>query len=262
MKDVQNSYDDRGVPIQKAGIKDLQYPVVVLDRQNKSQSTIASVSMYVDLPHNFKGTHMSRFVEVLNVHRGRISVDEIEDILLTMQDRFECETAHFDIRFPYFMEKEAPVSREKSLMNYSCALLASLKKDGDNQVFDRVLEVGVPVTMLCPCSKEISEGGAHNQRSVITVRVRTDDLVWFEELIEIAESEASAPVFSLIKRVDEKYLTEAAYNNPLFAEDVVRAVAIRLRADQRVCWYQVESENEESIHNHNAYAMVEERKEK
>jgi GTP cyclohydrolase I len=258
MKDVQNSYDDRNIPIQKVGVTELQYPVVVLDRANKSQSTTAIVSMFVDLPHNYKGTHMSRFVEVLNEHHGRISVDEIEGILLTIMERFECETAHFNITFPYFIEKEAPASKSRSLMNYNCTMLASMERKNGTEIFDRILEVAVPVTMLCPCSKEISEAGAHNQRSIVTVRVRSSELIWLEELIDIAESEASAPVYSLLKRDDEKFLTEAAYNNPLFAEDAVRAVAARLRNDDRVDWYQVESENHESIHNHNAYAMVEE----
>lgn len=258
MKDVQNSHDGRRIAIQKVGVKDLRYPVTVLDRRNKSQSTTAIVSMYVDLPHNFKGTHMSRFVDVLNKHRGRISVREIGDILRAMTARFECKKAHFDIRFPYFVEKEAPKSREKSLMNYNCALLAALDMADGGEKIDTVVEAGVPVTMVCPCSKEISDRGAHNQRSIITVRIRSNELVWFEELIEIAEAEASAPVFSLLKRVDEKHVTEAAYDNPLFAEDVVRGVAERLKADKRVIWYQVESENQESIHNHNAYAMVEE----
>ncbi|OVE76316.1 GTP cyclohydrolase [bacterium E08(2017)] len=260
MKDVQNSPDNRNIPIKKAGIKSLQYPITVLDRQNKSQETTAIVSMYVDLPHNFKGTHMSRFVEVLNKHHGRISVEETDSILYTMLERFDCETAHFDITFPYFIEKEAPSSKARSLMNYNCSLLTSLEMKSGTEVFDRIIEVSVPVTMLCPCSKEISDEGAHNQRSIVTVRVRSSELVWLEELIEIAESEASAPVFSLLKREDEKALTEAAYQNPLFAEDAVRAVASRLKEDERIIWYQVESENQESIHNHNAYAMVEETK--
>lgn len=262
MKDVQNSHDDRRIPIQKVGIKDLQYPITVLDRQNKSQSTTAMVSMYVDLPHNFKGTHMSRFVEVLNEHHGRISVEDTADILRAMLDRFDCELAHFDIRFPYFIEKSAPESGEKSLMSYECALMACLERNGGSESFDLTIEAKVPVTMLCPCSKEISDRGAHNQRSMITICARSHELVWLEELIEIAEQEASAPVFTLLKRSDEKFVTEAAYDKPLFAEDAVRAVAARLRADDRVFWYKVESENQESIHNHNAYAMVEETKSK
>lgn len=259
MQDVQNSYDDRNIPIQKVGIRQLQYPVTVLDRQNRSQHTTASVHMYVDLPHHFKGTHMSRFVEILNEHHGRISLAEIGDILKAMLERFDCETAHLEMRFPYFMEKSAVVSGEKSLMNYNCGFVASARRTGGSKAMDLVVEAGVPVCMVCPCSKEISDRGAHNQRSTITIRVRTRDkeLVWLEELIEIAESSASSPVFSLLKREDEKALTEKAYDAPHFAEDAVRAVASRLEEDSRIIWYQVESENQESIHNHNAYALVE-----
>jgi len=259
MQDVQNSYDDRNIPIQKVGIRKLQYPITVLDRRNRSQHTTASVHMYVDLPHQFKGTHMSRFVEILNEHHGRISLAEISDILDAMLDRFECETAHLDLRFPYFIEKTATVSGEKSLMNYECAFIASsTSAEGGNRL-DLVVEAGVPVTMVCPCSKEISDRGAHNQRSIITIRVRTrhKEFIWLEELIDIAESSASAPVFSLLKREDEKDLTEKAYDAPRFAEDAVRAVASLLGKDSRIVWYQVESENQESIHNHNAYALVE-----
>lgn len=259
MQDVQNSYDDRKIPIQKVGIRQLQYPITVLDRQNRSQHTTASVHMYVDLPHHFKGTHMSRFVEILNEHHGRISLVEISDILDAMLDKFECETAHLELRFPYFIEKTATVSGEKSLMNYDCAFIASSTSGPNANTLDLVVEAGVPVTMVCPCSKEISDRGAHNQRSTITIRVRMHhrEFVWLEELIEIAEGSASSPVFSLLKREDEKDLTEKAYDAPRFAEDAVRAVAGRLEADTRILWYQVESENQESIHNHNAYALVE-----
>lgn len=256
MKDVQNSPDHRRIPIQKVGIKDLEYPIIVLDRLNRSQSTTARVNMYVDLPHNFKGTHMSRFVEILNQHHGRISVRDIGRILDTMLKRFECRTAHLEIRFPYFIEKSAPVTGARALMSYQCALLAALEQRGKRRVSDMVVEACVPVTMLCPCSKEISGRGAHNQRSNITLQVRSRALIWLEELIEIAESEASAPVYSLLKREDEKSVTETAYDRPRFAEDAVRGVAERLSADRRIRWFVVESENHESIHNHSAYARV------
>jgi GTP cyclohydrolase IB len=257
VKDVQNRRDKRRIPIQKVGIKDLEYPITVLDRQNKSQHTTARVNLYVDLPHHFKGTHMSRFIEILNVHHGRVSVGEINGILTTMRQRFRCQTAHLEIRFPYFIERSAPATGARALMSYQCALLASLERRGRRDVFDRLVEVRVPVTMVCPCSKEISARGAHNQRSQVTIRVRSLDLVWIEELIEVAERAASAPVYSLLKRADEKLLTEQAYDRPRFAEDAVRAVAAMLRRDKRLSWFQVESENYESIHNHNAYAMVE-----
>jgi len=256
MKDVQNSYDGRRIPIQKVGINNLQYPITVLDRLDKSQCTTAVVSMYVDLPHRFKGTHMSRFVEILNRHHGRISPGKIDDILKAMIEKFNCETAHLEMRFPYFMKKRAPVSGAESLMNYDCAFIASLNRTNGFDSFDLVIEAGVPVTMVCPCSKEISRRGAHNQRSKITIRVRSDKLVWLEELIDIAEKAASSPVYSLLKRGDEKKVTESAFDRPRFAEDAVRAVAERLTKDRRILWFQVESENQESIHNHNAYAMV------
>jgi len=257
LKDVQNSLDIRKVPVQKVGIRNLRYPVLVLDRRNASQNTVATINMFVDLPHKFKGTHMSRFVEIINHCRGRISVQQIGAILKAMIDKFESETAHIDIRFPYFIEKAAPVSGARSLMDYDCGFIAAMNatKKG-HPILDMILEVSVPVTTLCPCSKEISEHGAHNQRSKVTIQVRTSKLVWLEDLIEIAESAASAPLYSLLKREDEKSVTEKAFNNPRFAEDIVRSVAVKLRSDRRISWYQVETENFESIHNHNAYALV------
>jgi len=264
LKDIQNSHDNRQIPIWKAGIKNLLYPVSVLDRENKVQHTVARVSLYVDLPHHSKGTHMSRFVEILNEQRGKISLRNIGAILRTMTDRFDCTTAHLEIRFPYFVEKTAPVSKTRSLMDYQCAFLASFDRQhephapstalGTGQ--DLIVEVVVPVATLCPCSKEISDQGAHSQRSWITLRVRSRELVWIEELIAIAEAEASSGLYSLLKREDEKQVTEQAYARPRFAEDMARAVAQKLRQDKRIIWFQVESENMESIHNHNAYAMV------
>lgn len=258
MKDVQGAHDDRNVRLQKVGIKDLQYPIKVMDRRNKSQNTTAMFSMYVDVPHRFKGTHMSRFVEILTAHHGRISVKDIQDILRTMLSRFDTESAHVEIRFPYFLERKAPVSKAAALMNYECALLASVtrKKGRRRNAYDMIVEARVPVTLVCPCSREISDRGAHNQRSYITIRIRSSRLVWLEELIETAEQCASAPVYSLLKRTDEKRVTEDAYDRPCFAEDAVRAVAVRLRQDKRITWFQVESENHESIHNHSAYAMT------
>ncbi len=256
MKDMQNQRDYRRIPIKKVGVKNLLYPISVLDRENKIQHTVGDVSMFVDLPHNFKGAHMSRFIEILNEHCRRISPRNLDAVLTSMTMRFDSMTAHLDIRFPYFVEKVAPVSMSKSLMNYHCAFYASLKRKGRGHSFDLVVEVRAPVTMLCPCSREISEHGAHNQRSWITMQVRSSELVWIEELIEIAESEASAGLFSLLKREDEKYITELAYSRPRFAEDAARGVARKLRRDKRIRWFSVESENFESIHNHSAYAMV------
>ena len=256
MKDVQNSRDGRKIPIDKVGIKGLHYPVTVLDRANNSQDTTALINMYVNLPHNFKGTHMSRFVEILNDHHGRVSVEEIGAILVEVRKRFKCRSAHIEMRFPYFVEKAAPASGAKGLVDYDCALYASLGLVKGKLVSDLVIEAAVPVTMLCPCSKEISDRGAHNQRSIITIKARTRTLVWLEELIEIAEKAASSPVYALLKRPDEKAVTEGAYDHPRFAEDAVREVARKLKRDRRIAWFQVESENQESIHNHNAYAMV------
>ncbi len=256
LKDVQSQADRRQIPISKAGIRNLRTPISVLDRANTVQHTIASVSLYVDLPHHFKGTHMSRFLELLNEQRGTISIRTIGGWLSAMLDRFDCTTAHLELRFPYFVEKSAPVSGIRSLMDYPCAFLAAIDRTHPTRTEDLVVEVTVPVTTLCPCSKAVSAQGAHNQRSWITIRVRCRALVWIEELIALAESEASSGLYALLKREDEKWVTERAYARPRFAEDMARAVARRLRADRRIVWFEVESENLESIHNHNAYAMV------
>jgi GTP cyclohydrolase IB len=256
MQDVQKQYDSRRMPIQKTGIKDLLYPIVVLDRQNKLQHTVGTVSMYVDLPHHYKGTHMSRFVEILNELRGKISVSTFDDMLATITKRFDSDTASLEIYFPYFVAKKAPVSKVESLMNYDCFFVANFNKAHHKQPLDLIVGVNVPIMTLCPCSKEISDYGAHNQRSIVTIQVRTSRLVWIEELIDTAEQSASAPLYSLLKREDEKYITETAYNRPRFAEDIARDVAVALKKDERIIWFKVESENFESIHNHNAYAMV------
>jgi len=253
MKDIQNSFDTRNVPIKKVGIKDLQYPVKVLDRSSSLQPTVAKINMYVDLPHNYKGTHMSRFLEILNQYHGKIAVVEIADMLRKMQEYLDAETAHLEMSFPYFITKQAPISKAEAVMDYQCSFDASLS----GKKFDLIYQVAAPVTMLCPCSKGISEYGAHNQRSTVTVSIRTKELIWFEEIIDIIEDNASSPVYALLKRADEKAVTENAYDNAAFAEDVVRDIAVILNKDKRILWYRVETENMESIHNHNAYAMVE-----
>lgn len=256
LKDVQNRRDRRKIPIQKAGIKDIDYPISVLDRENKVQHTVAKICMYVDLPHQFKGTHMSRFVEILNESRGNISLHTISAILKRMISRFESSTAHLEIRFPYFIEKTAPVSGSKSLMNYQCAFLARYNSRPRPHQCDLIVSVSVPIATLCPCSKAISEYSAHNQRASLAIQIRSQELVWIEELIEIAEAEASSGLYSLLKREDEKYVTERAYRRPRFVEDIARTVANRLMKDRRIVWFKIESESLESIHNHNAYAMV------
>jgi GTP cyclohydrolase I len=253
MKDIQNSRDSRNLNIDKVGIKDLRYPVVVLDRTQSSQHVTALINMCVDLPHEFKGTHMSRFVEVLNEFHGLITIKNMYDVLHAMQERLNAEKTHFSMNFVYFLDKTAPVSGRKSKMEYEVTFEGNL----DGSELDFVLQVKVPVTTLCPCSKEISAYGAHNQRSFITIAVRFSDFVWIEELIEIAEKEASCELYSLLKRPDEKYVTEKAYDNPKFVEDIVRDVSLNLLEDDRIVWFRVEAENHESIHSHNAYALIE-----
>ena len=250
--DVQNSEDTRRIAIDKVGIKDIRHPVRVKDRSQGEQHTIAFFNMYVELPHNFKGTHMSRFVEILNNHKPEISVESFQDILTEMRDRLEAETGHIEMTFPYFVNKAAPVSGVQSLLDYQVSLMGEIKGKDSNVT----IKVIVPVTSLCPCSKKISERGAHNQRSHVTVTVRPNAFIWIEDLIDLVEKEASCELYGLLKRPDEKYVTERAYDNPKFVEDMVRDIAAKLNADPRVDAYTVESENFESIHNHSAYALV------
>jgi GTP cyclohydrolase I len=250
--DVQSKPDTRHLAIDKVGIKDIRHPVRVRDRSQGEQHTIASFNMYVELPHRFKGTHMSRFVEILNSHDMEISVESFKDMLAEMANRLDAQTGHIEMRFPYFINKTAPVSGVQSLMDYDVTFTGEIR-DG---VHVMTIKVVVPVTSLCPCSKEISRYGAHNQRSHVTVAVRTNTFVWVEELIELVEKEASCELYGLLKRPDEKHVTERAYENPKFVEDMVRDVAARLNADARIDGYVVESENFESIHNHSAYAMI------
>jgi len=251
LSDVQKEKDLRNVPIRKVGVRDLNYPVTVLDRSNKAQATIANINMFVDLPHHYRGTHMSRFVEVVERHKVDLDIHNLESILDDMIATFSCETAHIEIKFPYFIRKEAPVSGISSLMEYGCKLEA--RKD---KTMNMKLTVEVPVTNLCPCSKEISKYGAHSQRGMIKIVVETTKFIWVEELVNIAEESSSSPVYTLLKRPDEKFVTEHAYENPRFVEDAAREVAVRLRADKRIKSFQVEVENFESIHNHSAYACI------
>jgi len=251
--DVQSSEDTRQIAINKVGIKDIRHPIQVKDRSDGIQHTIANFNMYVNLPHNFKGTHMSRFVEILNSHEKEIGVESFKDMLAEMAARLEANSGHIEMNFPYFINKTAPVSGVKSLMDYDVTLIGEIH-DGEPTMFIKVV---VPVTSLCPCSKKISERGAHNQRSHVTVQVRTNGFVWIEEVIELVEAEASCELYGLLKRPDEKYVTERAYDNPKFVEDMVRDVAGRLNDDPRFSAYIVESENFESIHNHSAYALIE-----
>ena len=257
IEDVQGSTDTRRIAINKVGIKDIRHPVRVADRSEGEQHTVATFSMYVFLPHNFKGTHMSRFVQILNSHEREISVESFKDMLSEMVERLESERGHIEMSFPYFVNKRAPISGVESLLDYEVTLIGEIRH-GKPEMFIKVV---VPTTSLCPCSKSISDRGAHNQRSHVTLTVRTCDFIWIEELIELVEQEASCELFGLLKRPDEKYVTERAYDNPKFVEDAVRDVAARLNADDRICAYTVEAENFESIHNHSAYALIEHDKE-
>jgi len=252
VEDVQGRADTRQLPINRVGIKDINHPVRVKDRSAGEQHTIANFNMYVNLPHHFKGTHMSRFVEIL--HREReIGVESFRAMLEEMTARLEAEAGHIEMTFPFFVMKKAPVTGVESLLDYQASLLGERRGDAN----DMWIRVVVPVTSLCPCSKRISDYGAHNQRSHVTITAKLRTHIWIEELIDIVEGEASSELYGILKRPDEKYVTERAYDNPKFVEDMVRDVAVRLNKDDRIAAYTVESENFESIHNHSAYALIE-----
>ena len=253
MKDTQNQRDYRNITIDKVGIKNLRYPITVLDRRNGCQDTVATINMYVDLPHEYKGTHMSRFVEILNVLRPEVSLKKISDALEQMKKHLNAASSHIEVTFPYFIEKKAPISSSPGLMDYTCRLTGSSGPDGK---IDFVSEVIVPVSSVCPCSKEISEAGAHNQRGEVRLSIRFKKFIWIEDMIEIVEKSGSSEVYSVLKRVDEKYITEYGFSNPKFVEDIVRDIAIKLKEDDNVTWFSVSAENFESIHNHSAYAHI------
>ena len=253
LPDVQNSQDTRAIAINKVGIKDIRHPVQVKDRTGKIQHTIANFNMYVALPHEFKGTHMSRFVEILNNHEWEITVDSFKTMLTEMTSLLDAEVGHIEMTFQFFINKTAPASGVQSLLDYEVTFIGE-RKDNQNIIN---LKVVVPVTSLCPCSKKISERGAHNQRSHVTVNVETEDFIWIEEIIDMVEAQASCELYGLLKRPDEKIVTERAYDNPKFVEDIVRDIAHQLNIDERIQASTVESENFESIHNHSAYALIE-----
>jgi len=262
LHDIQSEADSRQLPIDRVGVKNLCYPIQIRDRHEDGktehlQSTIATIQLTVDLPHHFKGTHMSRFVEVLNSHGPVLHVLNIRTILEELISKLHAEQAHADFEFPFFLEKEAPVSKAKSLINYRVRFSATLSKQNKEDHFDFVVTVIVPVTTLCPCSKAISEAGAHNQRGEVTFSVRCKKAMWIEEMIRCVEDAASCELYTLLKRPDEKFVTERAYANPVFVEDLVRNVALHCEKDSNIIWYRVEAENFESIHNHNAYALIE-----
>ena len=253
IEDVQNTADTRHLAIDKVGIKAIRHPVVVKDKSGGEQHTVAVFNMYVHLPQHFKGTHMSRFVEILNMNEHAISIESFETILREMVTRLEAESGHVEMTFPYFVNKAAPISGVKSLLDYEVTFIGEINQ-GKYEITVKVL---VPVTSLCPCSKKISAYGAHNQRSHVTVTALINDFIWIEDIIDLVEKQASCELFGLLKRPDEKFVTERAYDNPKFVEDMVRDVAAQLNAEKRIVAYVVESENFESIHNHSAYALIE-----
>lgn len=258
IEDVQNTADTRHLAIDKVGIKAIRHPVIVKDKSGGEQHTVAVFNMYVHLPQHFKGTHMSRFVEILNMNEHAISIESFETILREMVTRLEAESGHVEMTFPYFVNKAAPISGVKSLLDYEVTFIGEIHQ-GKYEITVKVL---VPVTSLCPCSKKISDYGAHNQRSHVTVTALINDFIWIEDIIDLVEKQASCELYGLLKRPDEKFVTERAYDNPKFVEDMVRDVAAQLNAEKRIDAYVVESENFESIHNHSAYALIEKDKRK
>ncbi len=255
MPDVQAASDRRNIAIDKVGVKNVRYPITLRQPDGGWQHTIAMINLYVSLPHHKKGTHMSRFLEILNRHHRSITPAQIVPILHEVKTRLLANDAHIEMIFPYFIEKAAPVTAARGLMDYVCSFEGT-----SNGQDDFILGVKAPATSLCPCSKEISRYGAHNQRCEISARVRFTGELWIEDLVRLMESAASAPVYAVLKRPDEKFVTEQAFDNPKFVEDVIRDLAMAMESEDRITWYSVQSENFESIHNHNAYAQIERRK--
>ena len=255
MIDLQASFDSRNVPLERVGVKDLRYPIKVLQPNGKLQDTIAKININIDLHPEYRGAHMSRFIEIVETISGQeLTVSTIPEILEVTKIKLNSKTAEIDIHFPYFIPKSAPVSHAIGMVDYQCNIYGRLKDDIDFRY-----GVTVPVTSLCPCSKEISNYGAHNQRCLVSLDIRTEqkEIIWFEELIQLIESSASAPIYSILKREDEKFVTEQAYNNPVFVEDIVRDLSLKIERDNRIIWFKLEAISEESIHNHNAFAATE-----
>ncbi len=255
LPDIQNSIDSRNIAIDQVGVSGIRLPITVLDREKGVQHTIGEFHITVDLRHNLKGTHMSRFIEEINNFKEGLSTRNIGNLAENIRKRFDAKNVSIFVSFPFFRIKTAPVSGVPSVMEYNCKLFFSKKKKKDI-----IIQVDVPVTTLCPCSKEISRYGAHNQRTIVSIAVRYRKFIWIEELIRLAESAGSCEIYSLLKRVDEKYVTEKAYQNPMFVEDVVRKLSEKLSRNERVKWFMVRAESLESIHNHNAFACIVKRK--
>lgn len=260
MEDVHKEWDERNLPIDQVGVNHILFPIVVMNREGQEQHTVAELSMSVNLPHDLRGTHMSRFIEVLNEYQGDVAIDKLPLILGRIKERLESDSARIEINFPYFVERAAPVSGASAIINYECAYLGDVSSER-NEFMQRVR---VPICALCPCSKKISDYGAHNQRGYLTIEVwntLSDDgmpiPIWVEELIEIAEGSGSAPVYPLLKRPDERHVTMQAYDNPVFVEDIVRTATEQLKDDHRIARFKVHAENHESIHGHNVYAVLE-----
>ena len=253
MQDVQNQRDYRNIPIDRVGIKNLKYPITVRDKREGHQPTVATINMFVNLPHRDRGTHMSRFVEKLHLFRPAVSLKNFSVILEEMKRHLNAASAHVDVTFPYFIEKKAPISESMGLMDYTCRITGVSDSEGK---IDLVSEVIVPISSVCPCSKEISDAGAHNQRGEVRLSTRFNKFIWLEDMIELIEETASCDVYSILKRVDEKHVTEKAFENPKFVEDIVRDIAMKLKQDDNITWFTVSAENFESIHNHSAYAEI------
>lgn len=252
MPDVQSNPDKRRVAIDRVGVKEVTYPIRLRTKDGGEQTTVAKINMYVSLPHTKKGTHMSRFLDVLNEETSEpVTPERIPAITRAIKERLEAEHAHFECEFTYFIKKLAPVTKRAGLMDYRVRFECT-----SNAKDDFIMGVKAPATSLCPCSKEISDYGAHNQRCEIEARVRFSGMLWIEDLVQMLEKAASTEVFAVLKRPDEKWVTERAFENPKFVEDIVRDLAVTLNEEKRIRWYQINSENFESIHNHNAYAQI------
>jgi GTP cyclohydrolase I len=256
LQDIQSSPDTRNIPLTKVGVKGLEYPIRVLDREHKVQHTTGRADLYADLPRHFKGTHMSRFVEIFHRHRDDLSMPRFLEMLEKIAASLEAESAWGTVEFPYFLEKKAPVSRIPGMMSYRCRYQGRVSRAGAQFTRPFVVSVSVPVTTVCPCSKAISDRGAHNQRGIVTAELELGPFFWIEDIIELVERAASSPVYSILKREDEKAITETAYDNPRFVEDLVRDVYSDIKALGSFPAFTVEAENFESIHNHSAYARA------
>jgi GTP cyclohydrolase I len=237
--------------LKAVGLKDIKFPVSVRERSGELQETVASISLHADVPKRYRDTCVSTFIAALNNHQDDMSVNILPTLLSDVQEELQAEAVHLEMTFPYFIKKKAPVTQTESLMEYTCRFTGSVGKEEDF-----ILSIWVPVTTLCPCSKEISSAGAHNQRAEVNLNVKFKGFIWLEDLIDLVESAASSQVFALLKRPDEKHVTEQAFNNPMFVEDVVRKVAELATADKDISWFSVSVESFESIHKHSAYAYV------